>query len=86
MYCMQLTITVIAIIAGVLIAWKPRKAIDIQIAFYRLINWKLEPISMEKEIKEYAHNGCDTPCRWHPYVHICIFVLKSQSFDEIYSY
>ena len=50
-YCLQLTIAVIAIITGALIAWKPRKAIDIQIAFYRLINWKLEPISMEKEIR-----------------------------------
>ena len=51
MYCAQLTIATIAIITGALVAWKPRKAIDIQIAFYRLINWKLEPISMEKEIK-----------------------------------
>ena len=51
MYCMRLTIASIAIIAGALIAWRPRKAIDIQIAFYRLINWKMEPISMEKEIR-----------------------------------
>ena len=50
-YCTQLTIAVIALIVGALIAWKSRKAIDIQIAFYRLINWKLEPISMEKEIR-----------------------------------
>ena len=50
-YCLQLTIAAISIITGALIAWKPRKAIDIQIAFYRLINWKLEPVSMEKEIR-----------------------------------
>lgn len=49
-YCMQLTIVVIAIVFGVMVAWKPKKVIDIQIAFYRLINWKIEPVSMEKEI------------------------------------
>lgn len=36
---------------GALIAWKPRKVIDIQIALYRPFNWKIEPISMEKEIR-----------------------------------
>ena len=51
MYCMRLTIAVIAIIAGAFIAWKPRKAIDIQIAFYRRVNWELKPILMEKEIR-----------------------------------
>ena len=36
---------------GALVAWKPRKIIELQIALYRLINWKMEPISMEKEIR-----------------------------------
>ena len=50
-YCMQLTIVVIAIVFGALVAWKPKKTIDIQIALYRPFNWKLEPISMVKEIR-----------------------------------
>ncbi len=50
-YCMQLTIAAIAIVFGGIVAWKPRKAIDIQAALYRPFNWKLEPISMEKEIR-----------------------------------
>ena len=50
-YCAQLTIASIAIIVGTLIAWKPGKAIDLLIAFYRLMNWKMEPISMEKEVR-----------------------------------
>ncbi|MDP2924543.1 MAG: hypothetical protein Q8O30_12650 [Candidatus Omnitrophota bacterium] len=50
-FCIQLMIVVIAIVFGALVAWKPRKTIDIQIAIYRPFNWKLEPISMEKEIK-----------------------------------
>ena len=48
---MQLTIVVIVIVFGALIAWKPKKTINIQTALYRPFNWKLEPISMEKEIK-----------------------------------
>lgn len=50
-FCIQLSITVIAIVFGALVAWKPKKTIEIQIALYRPFNWKLEPISMEKEIK-----------------------------------
>jgi len=46
-----MTVVAIAMIFGALIVWKPKKTIDIQIAFYRLLNWKLEPISMEKEIR-----------------------------------
>jgi hypothetical protein len=48
---MQLTIAVVAIIFGAIIAWKPKKTIDMQIAIYRPFNWKIEPISMEKEIR-----------------------------------
>ena len=51
LFCAQLTIVVIAIAFGALIAWKPKKTIDIQIALYRPFNWKIEPISMEKEIR-----------------------------------
>jgi len=50
-FCVQLTVVVIAIVFGSLIAWKPKKVIDIQIALYRPFNWKIEPISMEKEIR-----------------------------------
>jgi len=42
---------VIAIAFGALVAWKPKKIIEIQIALYRPFNWKIEPISMEKEIR-----------------------------------
>lgn len=50
-FCIQLTIVIIGVVLGSLLIWKPKKAIDIQIAFYRLINWKIEPISMKKEIR-----------------------------------
>ena len=51
LYCIQLTVVVIAVVFGALVAWKPKKTIDIQIAIYRPFNWKIEPISMEKEIR-----------------------------------
>ncbi|MDD5135978.1 MAG: hypothetical protein PHX20_05880 [Candidatus Omnitrophica bacterium] len=57
LYCVQLTLTVIVVIAGALVAWKPQKAIKIQIAFYRFINWKMEPVSMEKEIRNTRMMG-----------------------------
>lgn len=50
-YCIQLMIVAIAIVLGALVAWKPKKTIEIQIAIYRPFNWKVEPISMEKEIR-----------------------------------
>ena len=50
-FCIQLTVSTVAILFGALIAWKPRKVIDLQTALYRPFNWKLEPISMEKEIR-----------------------------------
>lgn len=50
-YCLQLTLVAVAIAFGALVAWKPRKVIELQIALYRLINWRMEPISMEKEIR-----------------------------------
>jgi len=50
-FCTQLTIVFIAIVFGGLLAWKPKKIIDIQIALYRPFNWKIEPISMKKEIR-----------------------------------
>ena len=50
-FCAQLAVVVIAIAFGGLVAWKPKKVIEIQIALYRPFNWKIEPISMEKEIR-----------------------------------
>jgi len=50
-YCIQLTIVVLATVFGALVTWNPKKTIDIQIAIYRPFNWKIEPISMEKEIR-----------------------------------
>ena len=56
-FCMQLTVVTIVIVFGALIAWNPRKIIDAQTAIYRLINWKMEPVSMEKEVRNTGIMG-----------------------------
>lgn len=50
-YCVQLAIAAVVMALGLAIAWKPKKFIDAEIAVYRLINWKMEPVSMEKEVR-----------------------------------
>ncbi len=44
-------ISVIGIIIGLFIFFKPSLAIEIQKKFYEKINWRIEPISMKKEIR-----------------------------------
>jgi len=51
LFFLQFAVVIIAIIFGIFLALQPKRAIDIQIAFYRLINWKMQPVSMEKEIR-----------------------------------
>lgn len=51
LFCVQLTLSVMAMVFGALIAWQPKKTIELQMALYRPFNWRLEPISMEKEIR-----------------------------------
>lgn len=42
--------SVIGMIIGLLIFFKPELTIEIQKKFYERINWHIEPISMPKEI------------------------------------
>lgn len=56
-FCGRLVFMVISAVFGALLAWKPKEIIDIQIAFYRPFNWKLEPISMKKEIRNMRIAG-----------------------------
>ncbi|MFC1510035.1 hypothetical protein ACFL49_00025 [Candidatus Omnitrophota bacterium] len=44
-------IIVLSFIYGLFLFCKPQKMIDLQIAFYRPLNWDIKPISMEKEIR-----------------------------------
>ena len=51
LFCIQLILIAIAVGLGGLLVWQPKRIIEIQIALYRPFNWKIEPISMEKEIR-----------------------------------
>ncbi len=48
---MLLAIPIVSLILGIFLLRKPGLAIEIQRRFYAKINWKIEPISMEKEIR-----------------------------------
>ena len=41
----------VSVLAGLVFMSAPRKTIEAQIAVYRLINWKMEPLSWEREIR-----------------------------------
>lgn len=43
--------SIISFCIGVFIGSQPKEAIELQRRFYARINWKIEPISMEKEIR-----------------------------------
>jgi hypothetical protein len=42
---------VFSFFTGLLLAIKPRHAIELQRIFYTKINWRMEPIFMDKEIR-----------------------------------
>ncbi|MGH7198024.1 MAG: hypothetical protein ACREH5_04695 [Candidatus Omnitrophota bacterium] len=44
-------VAVVSVAAGIVFLAAPRKTIEAQIAVYRLINWRMEPISWEKELR-----------------------------------
>jgi len=44
-------IALVAIITGLFVFFKPEQVIEIQRKFYEKINWRIEPISMQKEIR-----------------------------------
>lgn len=44
-------ISMVSLIIGLFLFFKPIFAIEIQRKFYEKINWRIEPISMQKEIR-----------------------------------
>jgi len=60
-------IVVIALCLGFFIFCYPQKSFEIQRRFYALINWRIEPISMQKEIRNTKLMG----------LFLIVFVLTS---------
>lgn len=49
--CALLMIMGVMFFIGIFAFFAPARTIELQKKFYTLINWKIEPISMEKEIR-----------------------------------
>ena len=47
----------LSFVIGLFIFSSPQQAINVQKEFYKLINWNIEPISMEKEIRNTKGMG-----------------------------
>lgn len=47
----------LSVIFGMVFLIAPKKAIEFQIAFYRLINWRMEPVSWKREIANTRFMG-----------------------------
>ena len=56
----QIILASFAASLGAFLLFFPRKGIEFQIAFYRRINWIMEPVSMEKEIRNTKVMGGGT--------------------------
>ena len=48
---MILVLPIISLSLGIFMLRKPKLAIEIQRRFYAKINWKIEPVSIQKEIR-----------------------------------
>lgn len=47
----QIVIAMMALGSGILCYIRPSRAIEIQQKFYEKINWKIEPINVDKELR-----------------------------------
>lgn len=57
MFWIQIALALFAVSLGAFLFFFPRKGIEFQIAFYRRINWIMQPVSMEKEIRNTKGMG-----------------------------
>ncbi|MFQ5952398.1 MAG: hypothetical protein ACE5JK_03230 [Candidatus Omnitrophota bacterium] len=44
-------VSIIVVIFGCFLFFRPKLVIELQIKFYEKINWRIEPLSMQKEIR-----------------------------------
>jgi hypothetical protein len=57
LYILFTICTVLGLVYGVFLMRKAALAIEMQIKFYEKINWRMEPISMEAEIRNTRNMG-----------------------------
>ena len=57
MIYIQIAVIVIAFVISAFFIRRPKKVLEMDMAFYRPFNWKVEPISMEKAIRKTRKMG-----------------------------
>lgn len=65
-----IVVLIVCVLMGILFWALPDKAIQWQISFYRMIGWRIEPISMEREVRNVQGAGCFMAC-----LGVCAFAL-----------
>lgn len=69
-------IVLAALALGFYLITAPQQAIDIQTKFYALINWRMEPISFEKEIRNTRLMGMTVIiCAFLSSIYFCFNLL-----------
>lgn len=53
----QVCAAIFGMALGLFLFLRPSKAIDMQRKFYEMINWRIEPISMEREVRNTKMMG-----------------------------
>ena len=51
MLIIMLSLLALSLVIGIFVIRRPEQAIRIEQAFYARINWRLEPLDLQKEIK-----------------------------------
>jgi len=53
----MILVVMFSVFLGLFLCYQPLKAIEIQKRFYAMINWRIEPISLPKEIRNTRFMG-----------------------------
>jgi hypothetical protein len=53
----SLVLIVIGIVVGILVFFYPVSVMRMQVKFYEKINWRIEPISLQKEFNRTKYTG-----------------------------
>jgi len=64
----SVVLIIIGIIVGLLVFFYPVSVMRMQVKFYEKINWRIEPISLQKEFKRTRYTGLYLVC-------LCLFAI-----------
>jgi len=57
LFIVQTCFSYLAIMIGLRLMLRPESLVSFQIVFYRVCNWNMQPISMEKELRNMRATG-----------------------------